>query len=206
MKVLLLSGGTDSAAIANWKRPDVCVTVDYGQIPAAGEIRASRAICSALGLRHEIIQVDLKSIGSGQMAGGGRLEMSEAPEFWPYRNQMLITVAAMKFLPNGLSEIMIGSVATDTHADGRAQFTAMMDELLMLQEGHVRVSAPGQEYDPIELLHAASFPSDLIGLTFSCHVMSFACGTCRGCIKHREVVNEWLCEVRDRSSKSEVIG
>lgn len=41
MRALLLSGGLDSTAIAAWQRPDVCVTVDYGQRPARGELAAS---------------------------------------------------------------------------------------------------------------------------------------------------------------------
>ena len=32
---LLLSGGMDSISIAWWKRPDVAISVDYGQRAAA---------------------------------------------------------------------------------------------------------------------------------------------------------------------------
>ena len=39
---LLLSGGMDSVAIAYWKRPRYGITINYGQEPAEGEIRACK--------------------------------------------------------------------------------------------------------------------------------------------------------------------
>lgn len=38
---LLLSGGMDSVSIAWWLRPDVALTIDYGQKPAEAEIDAA---------------------------------------------------------------------------------------------------------------------------------------------------------------------
>ena len=40
---LLLSGGMDSIAIAWWKRPDIALTLDYGQQAANAEIKAATA-------------------------------------------------------------------------------------------------------------------------------------------------------------------
>ena len=36
---LLLSGGMDSIALAYWKRPDIALTIDYGQAAADAEER-----------------------------------------------------------------------------------------------------------------------------------------------------------------------
>lgn len=47
---LLLSGGMDSLAIAWWKRPDIAITLDYGQEAADAEKRASAAVCAQLGI------------------------------------------------------------------------------------------------------------------------------------------------------------
>ena len=57
---LLLSGGMDSLCIAWWKRPDVAITIDYGQLPAAAEIAASTAICQQLGIEHHILRIDCR--------------------------------------------------------------------------------------------------------------------------------------------------
>jgi 7-cyano-7-deazaguanine synthase len=188
MKLLLFSGGLDSSALAFWKRPDVCLTVDYGQRPARGEIAAATAICNELGLRHELLTIDLRALGSGSLAGTEPSEFGQAEEFWPYRNQMLITMAGMRFLPQGLKEIMIGAVRTDVHADGKAPFLRGIDRLMSMQEGAVAVTAPGRALHPRKLLEISQFPHSLLGLTFSCHVMEYACGRCRGCEKQLDTI------------------
>lgn len=197
MKVLLFSGGLDSSALAFWKRPDACLTIDYGQRPARGEIAAAKAICNELGLRHEVLTVDLKALGSGSLAGAAPSELGQAEEFWPYRNQMLITVAGMRFLSEGLKEIMIGAVRTDVHADGKAPFLRGINRVMSLQEGGVAVTAPGRRLHPRRLLQASGFPHSLIGLTFSCHVMEYPCGRCRGCEKHLETVESARVKLDD---------
>jgi 7-cyano-7-deazaguanine synthase len=188
VKALLMSGGLDSAALAWWQRPDVCVTVDYGQRAAKGEMAASIALCDAMGLRHRRIHVDLSALGSGTMADKPAADGAAAAEFWPYRNQVLITLAAMMLMPEGIREIMIGAVSTDRHADGKAPFFRALDRTLSVQEGGVRVTAPVRRLSTPRLLKAAEFPYDLIGLTFSCHVHEYACGQCGGCLKHQECV------------------
>jgi 7-cyano-7-deazaguanine synthase len=190
MKALLMSGGLDSSALAWWLRPELCVTVDYGQRAAKGEMAASTAICDAIGLSHCKVEVDLSSLGSGTMADKAPAAGGAASEFWPYRNQMLVTLAAMQLMPQGFNEIMVGSVCTDRHADGKAPFYRALDRMVSLQEGNVRVTAPARKYSTSKLLRMSGFPYGLIGLTFSCHVYEFACGQCSGCIKHRQCVED----------------
>ncbi|WP_440506100.1 7-cyano-7-deazaguanine synthase [Serratia nevei] len=60
---LLLSGGMDSIAIAWWKRPDIALTLDYGQYAAEAEIRAASVTCKSLGIDHHIIRIDCRSLG-----------------------------------------------------------------------------------------------------------------------------------------------
>lgn len=188
MRLLLFSGGLDSSTLAANFRPDICLTVDYGQRPAAGEIRASATIAGALGLRHEILRVDLSALGSGDMAGQDASKLASGPEWWPYRNQMLVTLAAMRYVADGLTEIVIGAVGTDTHADGKAPFLDAIDRALSAQEGGVRVRAPARDTDPVELLRRSSLPRKLLGLTFSCHSGPYSCGQCRGCIKRLSTI------------------
>lgn len=188
MRALLLSGGLDSSALAYWLKPDVCLTINYGQRAARGEIAASSALCKQLDLRYEVINVDLSALGSGAMAGKEAAAGSAAVEFWPYRNQMLVTLAAMSLMPRGVTEIMIGTVSTDRHADGRAAFLRYIDRTLALQEGGLRLAAPARRMSTVKLLETSAFPFELIGLTFSCHVHEYACGQCGGCTKHRECV------------------
>ena len=200
MRVLLFSGGLDSSALAFWKRPDLCLTVDYGQRPARGEIAAAKALCGELDLRHETLAVDLKTLGSGSLAGEAASAVGLAEEWWPYRNQMLITLAGMRFLNEGLREIMIGAVRTDLHADAKAPFIRGINRLMSLQEGRVEVSAPARSLHPLKLLQLSGFPDALLGLTFSCHVMEYPCGRCRGCLKHLDTLTR-IKRLRSRQTQ-----
>ncbi|KQT70260.1 7-cyano-7-deazaguanine synthase [Methylobacterium sp. Leaf465] len=191
MRVLLFSGGLDSTALAWWQKPDVGFFVDYGQAAAVGEHAAAVSIASELGLRLETLKVDLSGLGLGPLAGKPPSELGRGPEWWPYRNQMLLTLAGMRFVGEGLTELLIGSVATDVHADGRPPFLRAMDRVMAVQEGGVRVKAPARCLDGPALLETSGIPERILGATFSCHVMEYACGRCPGCNKHRETLRRF---------------
>lgn len=186
---LLLSGGMDSACIAWWRRPEVGITLDYGQKPAAAEVRAAGAICAELGMEHLVLHADLAALGSGDMASRPKLAEAPVPEWWPFRNQMLVTLAAMLGISKGVDRLLIGCLATDgRHADGRASFVEAMDALLAMQEGGMRLEAPAISMTAVALVRASGAPHEFLAWTHSCHVADHACGMCRGCQKHYETL------------------
>lgn len=188
---LLLSGGMDSTAIAAWLRPEIAITIDYGQKPAPGEIRAASAVAETLEIDHHIITCDLSALGSGDLAGRAALSIASVPEWWPYRNQLLVTLAAMRCVSLGVEVLMIGALRTDgAHADGRPDFVAALDRLLRLQEGALRLEAPAIDMTAAELVRASAVPAELLAWSHSCHVSEYACGVCRGCRKHYETMAE----------------
>jgi 7-cyano-7-deazaguanine synthase len=188
---LLLSGGQDSAALAYWLRPRWAITLDYGQVPAEAEIAAAGAICRSLTIDHVIVRVDCSSLGSGDLAGTAALAIAPASEWWPYRNQLLLTLAGSAAIARGAKELLIGSVSTDAfHADGTAEFIRAMSDVFALQEGNLRVRAPAIEMTSSELVRNSGIPLELLAWSHSCHTSRFACGTCRGCIKHKNVMHE----------------
>src|ERR1043166_7150203 len=83
MRVLLLSGGIESTCLAYMERPNFCLTVDYGQRQALGEIRASQEVATFLSIPHDVIAVDISAFGSGQMAGKPEIAAAKVPELWP---------------------------------------------------------------------------------------------------------------------------
>lgn len=190
MRVLLLTGGLDSTALAWMLKVERGLFVDYGQRPAKGEERAARAVADALCIPLDIRRVDLSAFGNGTMSATG-VELpsaSRAPEFWPYRNQMLITLAGMACAAEALTEIVIGTVVgDDAHPDGRPEFLEAMDRVMSEQSG-VRVVAPALGMTTLELVMKAAVPRSVLGWTFSCHTGEWACGSCRGCNKHRDVI------------------
>ncbi|KPF73897.1 ExsB family protein [Blastomonas sp. AAP25] len=191
MIALLLSGGVDSVALAFWKRPVVAITIDYGQRAAASEIAAARHVAELLTMSHEVVSVDCSSLGSGDMAGCAPLTEAPVSEWWPYRNQLLVTLGAMKAIGLGAGQLMIGSVATDAvHVDGTPEFYQAMDRLTAMQEGGLRVTAPAVSMTTAELVRSSGVTRDVIAWAHSCHTGPFACGDCRGCYKHQQVMEE----------------
>lgn len=183
--LLLLSGGIDSAALAGVSRPAAGLTINYGQRPAEGEGRAAAAIASHLGFEHLAITVDASAVGAGLLHNDKTPMSDEAPETWPFRNQLLLTLGAAYALIHGFDELHLGSVRGDgdRHRDGTAAFYRLADELVCFQTGRVRVLAPAIDKDPRDLLVQSGLGRDLIALTHSCHRSSVSCGECPGCWK-----------------------
>jgi len=179
----------DSAAIAYQLKPDICLTVDYGQRPAEGEVVAAKAISDAIGLKHELLRVDIGAIGGGLLFGEA-VDISRAPtpEWLPYRNQLLVTLAGMRFLRAGIEEIIIGTVKGDSvHSDGQPDFIRKISLLMEAQEGAVKVTAPALNISGEELIRNSKIPRSILAYSLSCHRSSLACGNCRGCFKAQSI-------------------
>ncbi|MDQ8195243.1 7-cyano-7-deazaguanine synthase [Coraliomargarita sp. SDUM461004] len=188
---ILMSGGMDSVCLAYWKRPAVGITIDYGQIPAKAEIKASASICKRINIKHYVIPIDASCLGSGDLSGTPALTIAPESDWWPYRNQFLITVAAMKAIQFGIAELMIGTVRSDTyHVDGSIGFIEKISELIQMQEGEMKLTAPAVNLSTLELIVESQIPRGLLGWSHSCHKSNFPCGRCRGCYKHLEVLYE----------------
>lgn len=188
-KAILLSGGIDSIALTYWQRPDIAITIDYGQAPAQAEINASTAVASALGIVHHVLRVDCSALGSGDLVNQDALAVSPSSEWWPYRNQMLITLASMKAIGLGVSELMTASVQSDGfHKDGTAEFYDLIAKLMSYQEGEITISCPAINMSSVELVRISGVPDSLLYWAHSCHTGNVPCGHCRGCNKYRNVM------------------
>ncbi len=184
-KAILLSGGMDSIALAYWKRPKYSFTIDYGQKPAKAEISAAIQISNYLGINHHIISVDCSELGCGDMNGTSPLSISPITEWWPYRNQLLVTLACMKGISFGITELLVGSVLTDTsHKDGSKEFYSKLSNLVQYQEGSINISAPAVEMNTIELINKSNIPISLLLWAHSCHTSNQPCMNCNGCKKY----------------------
>jgi 7-cyano-7-deazaguanine synthase len=186
---ILLSGGIDSVALAFWKRPDYAITVDYGQASAETELRISQRVAAEFRIVHQFVRTQTRELGTGLLANTDQIPYAPTPEWWPFRNQFLITVGAMLAVKLGVTELMIGAVKSDTgHADSTPAFVRLLDELVSLQEGGVRVTAPAHHLTAEELVRKSKIPFALLAETHSCHTGNLACGSCRGCLKQIEIL------------------
>ena len=108
--------------------------------------------------------------------------MSHTPEWWPFRNQLLVTLCAARALELGVQDLLLGTVRSDSvHADGTAEFIANLDHTLACQEGGLHLSAPALTMTSLQLISAAGIPVETLAATHSCHTGCLACGRCRGC-------------------------
>jgi 7-cyano-7-deazaguanine synthase len=187
---LLLSGGIESTAIAYWKRPQVAYTIDYGHSAAAAEICASQKVCHEVNCEHVVITVNLSSLGTGLLAHRNPSKLSPHEEWWPFRNQMLLTIAGMRAVQDGINCLLIGTTISDSrHADGRSSFIKGINKLMSQQEGRLAVIAPALQLSSIQLLKKAKVPSGMILHTFSCHRGNVHCCRCPGCNKRLEILD-----------------
>ena len=192
-KLMLLSGGLDSAAVAALERPNRALFVNYGQVPAEAERQAAKAVAQHLDLELDELDVDLSTLGSGILAGRPQIEGAPTPEWYPFRNQHLVTIAAAHALGHGLGSVVLGTVSGDgsRHADSTPGFVTELDTLLRSQEGAIRVIAPHINTPPHELLMNSGLPDAVINQTYSCHSNNLACGECPGCRRRIEVLSHF---------------
>jgi len=191
VKALLLSGGMDSSALAFLTRPELAIAIDYGQLGASAELESATRIAAHLAMPLEFVHLNARELGGGVMAAQTPRQSAPCPEWWPYRNQFLITVAAMRAFALGSRELLFGAVATDgeAHSDGRGEFFARLSDLLAFQEGQLRVSVPAIAMTTVQLVRESGIRLDLLVATHSCHIGDNACGQCRGCWKREEVLH-----------------
>ena len=190
-RAILLSGGMDSIALAYWLRPDVAITLNYGQRAANNEVNAASHIAKLLGMEHYVLSVDCSSLGSGDLVCREPLKDAPISEWWPYRNQLLVTLALMKAIQLDITELMVGSVKTDSkHSDGTPEFYDLLSKLVSMQEGGIIITAPAIEMTTVELIKESKVPDNILMYAHSCHTSNIPCGKCHGCIKYMYVKDQ----------------
>lgn len=190
-QAVLLSGGIDSICLAYGMKPQIAYTIDYGQTVANREIYVSEYICNELGIKHKVIKVDCSELGSGSLANTKNLSISPSEEWWPYRNQLLITLALMQGIKDEITELHLASVKSDSfHQDGTARFYQHANDLVSYQEGGITIHCDTLEYYSHELAILHKVPLELLSMAHSCHISNVACGQCSGCRKQLRVKHE----------------
>lgn len=190
-KAVLLSGGVDSICLTYGIRPDIAYTIDYGQTVAERELYVSKFICSQLNIEHKVIKINCTSLGSGSLANSEISNLSPSKEWWPFRNQLLVTFASMQAIKDSVKEIYLASVKSDEfHKDGTTEFYNLVDHLTSFQEGGIRIFCPTIKYYSHELVKKYNVPTRFITMAHSCHISNFSCGKCSGCLKQLRVRHE----------------
>lgn len=190
-RILLLSGGLDSSALAALVNPELCLTVDYGQKAAKAEIVSAKKICEELALTHDVLSVPVQQLGVGDMSDSSCSTLSDHSEFWPFRNQLLLTLGAMYAAKHDYQAVLIGSVATDKrHKDGTKEFIEAIKTTVAIQEGEIMLDAPALGMTTYELIKKSNISLSVLAWAHSCHTSNIACGHCPGCNKHSSIMHQ----------------
>lgn len=189
-RLMLLSGGLDSAAVAAIERPDRALFIAYGQAAAEAEHTAAQQVADHLDIHLDVIAVDASDIGTGSLVSEPQVDLAPNPEWFPFRNQLLVTLGAAHAVKHGLGAVLLGTVAGDGlhQADGTRRFVSSLDALLRTQEGKIRLAAPCADISTPQLLARSRLPREVVAMTHSCDIAIPACGDCNSCRRRQQTL------------------
>ncbi|MCR4583873.1 MAG: 7-cyano-7-deazaguanine synthase QueC [Prevotella sp.] len=202
--LIILSGGMDSVTMLYEYKESIAlaVTFDYGANHGAREIPFARLHCQRLGIRHLVIPLDFmhryfqSSLleGADAIPEGHYAEENMRSTVVPFRNGIMLSIAAGIAESNGLNRVMIANHGGDhtIYPDCRPTFIDAISEAM--RQGtyaHVEVFAPYTNITKGEIArHGAHLGIDY-GETWSCYKGgTHHCGRCGTCVERREALAE----------------
>ena len=203
MKALLVySGGLDSTTLLHEYRDSIvlAVTFDYGSKHNAREIACARENCKLLGIRHMVIPLGFigqyfKSdllLGGGEIPEGSYAEENMKSTVVPFRNGILLSVAAGLAESYGLDTVLLANHSGDhaIYPDCRPEFVEAMDAAVKAgtYEG-IRVVSPYCDITKRDIaLRGKAIGLDY-SLTYSCYKGGEKhCGKCGTCTERKEAL------------------
>lgn len=209
--VIVVSGGMDSTTLLYDKKEEIAlaVTFDYGSKHNAREIAWAKVHCGRLGIRHIVIKLDFmqKYFTSSLLEGGDEIpEGHYADENMkstvvPFRNGIMLSVAAGIAESNGLKKILIANHGGDhtIYPDCRPEFIGAMDRAIANGTYEdVRIDAPYTNITKADIAKIGKRLGIDYSETWSCYKGGERhCGKCGTCIERKEAMA--LAGIDDRT-------
>lgn len=209
--VIVVSGGMDSITLLYDKKEEIAlaVTFDYGSKHNAREIEWAKVHCGRLGIRHIVIKLDFmqKYFTSSLLEGGDEIpEGHYADENMkstvvPFRNGIMLSVAAGIAESNGLKKILIANHGGDhtIYPDCRPEFIGAMDRAIANGTYEdVRIDAPYTNITKGDIAKIGKRLGIDYSETWSCYKGGERhCGKCGTCIERKEAMA--LAGIDDRT-------
>lgn len=209
--VIVVSGGMDSITLLYDKKEEIAlaVTFDYGSKHNAREIAWAKVHCGRLGIRHIVIKLDFmqKYFTSSLLEGGDEIpEGHYADENMkstvvPFRNGIMLSVAAGIAESNGLKKILIANHGGDhaIYPDCRPEFIEAMDRAIANGTYEdVRIDAPYTNITKADIAKIGKRLGIDYSETWSCYKGGERhCGKCGTCIERKEAMA--LAGIDDRT-------
>lgn len=202
--LLVLSGGMDSTTMLFDYAAQIALAVsfDYGSNHNVREIACAAANCKKLSIEHIVIPLEFM----GKYFHSSLLEGAEAiPEghyaadnmkstVVPFRNGIMLSIAAGLAESRGLSKVMIANHAGDhtIYPDCRPQFIEAMGEAISAGTfADITLLAPYTNLTKTDIAWRGKEKGVDFALTYSCYKGGeLHCGRCGTCIERKEALKE----------------
>ena len=203
MKALIVySGGMDSTVLLHEYKEQIklAVSFNYGSKHAAQELEKAQINCEKLNIRHLV--VDLPFInklfrssllqGQEEIPEGGYNAENMSSTIVPFRNGIMLSIAAGIAESNGLDTLLIANHSGDhfIYPDCRESFIdAMNDAIRQGTEKEVALLSPYCDLSKRDIaLRGHKFGIDFSN-TYSCYKgCETHCGKCATCMERKEAL------------------
>lgn len=202
--IIILSGGLDSTTMLYEYKDDIALALsfDYGSNHNARELAFARLHCERLGIPHIIIPLDFihqyfrSSLleGADAIPEGNYDDDNMRSTVVPFRNGIMLAIAAGMAETRGLSRIMMANHAGDhaIYPDCRQSFVDAMNQAIMAgtYEG-ITLFTPYTNLTKADIArHGKALGIDY-SETWSCYKGGEKhCGKCGTCTERREALRE----------------
>ena len=202
--LIVLSGGMDSVTLLYEYQDSLALAVsfDYGPKHNARELPCARLHCERLGIEH--LTIPLSFIGqyfrSALLEGGGAIpkgsydEENMAATVVPFRNGIMLSIAAGLAESRGLTKVYLANHFGDhaIYPDCRASFIRPMHEAILQGTSNaVEVTAPYTDISKGDIARHGKLLGINYAETWSCYEGGdLQCGSCATCIERREAMQE----------------
>lgn len=202
--LIVLSGGMDSVTMLHEFKDSIALAVyfHYGSNHEAREAECARRQCEIVGVELVEINLDFMSRhfssslfeGADAIPGEDYAEQNMASTVVPFRNGIMLSVAAGLAESRGLKAVMIANHSGDhaIYPDCRPEFIAAMSEAI--KQGtyaDIALWAPYTMLSKTEIVRRGAALGVDYSLTYSCYRGGeHHCGTCATCRERRQALAE----------------
>ena len=200
--VIIVSGGMDSITLLYDKKEEIAlaVTFDYGSNHNAKETAWAKMHCERLKIKHIVIQLDfmhkyfISSLleGADAIPEGHYADENMKSTVVPFRNGIMLSIAAGIAESNGLKKVLIANHGGDhsIYPDCRPEFIKAMNEAT--ENGtyeNVSICAPYTNITKADIARIGKRLGIDYSETWSCYKGGEKhCGKCGTCIERKEAL------------------
>jgi 7-cyano-7-deazaguanine synthase len=201
---IIVSGGMDSITMLHEFKDRIAVGIsfDYGSNHNAREIPFAKMHCDMLGIRHIVIPLSFmpKYFKSSLLEGADAIpegnydDANMQSTVVPFRNGIMLSIAAGIAESHGLKYVMIANHAGDhtIYPDCRPEFIEAMDAAV--DKGtfaHLHILAPYTNITKADIARHGKAMGLNYATTWSCYKGGEKhCGKCGTCMERKEALSE----------------